>query len=66
MISKIRGVVSDETLRNQLPFVLENEEEVKRLEKERQASLDYEIITPPSNTPTKVNLNKDEESEDEE
>ena len=66
MISKIRGVVSDETLRNQLPFVLENEEEVERLEKERQASLDYEIITPPSNTPTKVNLNKDEESEDEE
>ena len=39
LVAKIRGLVSDETLRSQLPFVLDNEEEEARLEKEREAQI---------------------------
>lgn len=63
MISKIRGVVSDETLRNQLPFILENEEEVKRLEKERKASMDFTIVSPPTNEPKRLNINSNDDGE---
>lgn len=50
LVSKIRGLVSDETLRSQLPFVLDNDEEEQRLEKEREkAQVDYSIVSPPSN-----------------
>lgn len=50
LVSKIRGLVSDETLRSQLPFVLDNEEEEERIEKEREkAQLDYSIVSPPNN-----------------
>ena len=34
--SKVRGLFSDETLRTQFPFCIENEEETRRLEKEAE------------------------------
>ena len=61
LVAKIRGLVSDETLRSQLPFVLDNEEEEARLEKEKEANLDYSIVSPPTNAiePKGLSLNKD-------
>lgn len=65
LVSKIRGLVSDETLRSQLPFVLDNEEEQARLDKEKEAYLDYSIVSPPNaNTePKGLNLDNGEEEE---
>ena len=55
--------MSDETLRSQLPFVLDNEEEQERLDKEKEASLEYSIVSPPNaNTePKGLNLDNGEE-----
>lgn len=59
LASKIRGLVSDETLRSQLPFVLDNEEEQRRLDKEKESNLDYTIVSPPNDSePNQLDLNK--------
>lgn len=65
LVSKIRGLVSDETLRSQLPFVLDNEEEEKRLEKEKESQMDFSIVSPPNNTgePEGLNINGEDEEE---
>lgn len=66
LVAKIRGLVSDETLRSQLPFVIDNEEEQKRIEKEKESMLDYTIVSPPNiaKEPTPLNLNKDNGEEE--
>lgn len=64
LVSKIRGLVSDETLRSQLPFVIDNEEEQARLDKEKEALLDYTIVSPPTNTQEPQGLNLDNEETD--
>lgn len=65
LVSKIRGLVSDETLRSQLPFVIDNEEEQARLDKEKEAQLEYSIVSPPNNAtePNGLNLDNGEEEE---
>lgn len=46
MISKIRGVVSDDTLRSQLPFVIDLEAEKEKLEEEQEAKMIYDFSNP--------------------
>ena len=46
MIAKIRGVVSDETLRSQLPFIVDLELEKERLDAEQEEKMTYDIMNP--------------------
>ena len=64
LVSKIRGLVSDETLRSQLPFVIDNEEEQLRLDKEKEANLEYSIVSPPTNATEPKGLNLDNGDEE--
>lgn len=43
IVSKVRGVVSDETLRSTLPFIHDLEAEKLKVEKEKQSLLDYDM-----------------------
>lgn len=55
MVAKIRGLVSDETLMAQLPFVIDIDDELNRIALEREDMMNYDMSNPfntPSNTPS--------------